>query len=403
MKLYNILIFFFIGIFSDIRTHYSQQLERALHYMQSGQYHQAIDEYTSLLNVAPTHSGIMGNIGYAYKKIHDYQQAIEWYQRALQYDPTNARLLRGISHAYLMIGDFEHGWPAYEYRWVQPPHFNAEFIALMHAGDALHNRTIIIHAEYGLGDVLHFIRYAQLLHNRGATVIVESHERLIPLLSLCPYIDRIIAPHEALPPHDFRVMVMSLPLAFKTTLATIPTSVPYLYADEQLVTFWKEELSQNTYNIGICWLANMHAGSADRTVLQDGKNKSIPTTLLQPLTRIPHIQLYALHHDTIDNKALPIIAFDDFDTSHGAFMDSAALIQNLDLVITVDTAIAHLAGGLGIRTWLLLPYHADWRWMQSIDYSPWYPTVTLFRQTVDGEWQSVIEDVCHALRLESAL
>ena len=382
---------------------HTQLLKAANDAICAGKYTQAITTYKKVLHDFPEHSELLGNIGYAYKKLRDYQSAIEWYQRAIEYDPGNARLLRGISHAYLMIGDFKNGWPAYEYRWIQPPAYNAEFISFMHSGDNVKNKTIIIHSEYGLGDVLQFIRYAQLLHAMGATIIVQSHERLAPLLSLCPYIDHILLPNDALPEHHFRVLVMSLPLAFNTTIETIPKATqPYLYADQDHVDYWKHKIKKNgRYNIGICWQANMHLTSDNQTVCDDAMAKSLPVELLRTIASIPNIRLYSLQKDVPvqlrDAIDFPIIFFDDFDTTHGAFMDSAALIKNLDLVITIDTVTAHLAGGLGVRTWLLLPYHADWRWLENIDHSPWYPKMKLFRQPKAGDWETVIQNVLDEL------
>lgn len=394
-------LYYVLGVFLN-STFIAQEslnlLTQAHDSIANHQYAHAITLYKELLHTFPNHSTLLGNIGYAYKKLCDYKTAILWYQKALLHDPHNARLLRGIAHAYLMIGDFNNGWPAYEYRWVQPPTYNATFISFMHNGGNVRNKIILVRSEYGLGDVLQFIRYTQLLHFMGATIIVQSHESLVPLLSLCPYIDRILLPHDTLPEHDFSIMVMSLPLAFKTTINTIPHNVPYLYASQELIDYWKHKINnQKKIKIGICWQANMHLTSDNRTVCDDACAKSLPIEMLRSIAQIPMVQLYSLQKNVSDqeknNIDFPMIFFDDFDHSHGAFMDSAALMTHLDLIITIDTALAHLAGGLGIRTWLLLPYHADWRWLKDINYSPWYPQMQLFRQTNAHNWKSVIEKI----------
>lgn len=340
-------------------------------------------------------------LGFMAKKLNQYYQAIAIYEHARPFIKQRSTIERALSGAYLALGDLEHGWPSYEYRWVNPPPYNQELKNYLARGGSLHNKIVVLKTEYGLGDTLQFIRYAQMLKDKGARVIIESQKPLIPLLCLCPYIDEI-HPQGAVIPAHFFALLMSLPLIMNTTMETISNKMPYLYADPALIELWKPRMLNNKkLRIGICWQADTHAQSNNQTVIMDAKAKSISLKELAPIADIESVQLYSLQKvnglDQLQQANLKVIHFDDLDTKHGPFMDTAALIKNLDLVITIDTSIAHLAGGLGVPCWLLLNYGADWRWMVNRNDSPWYPTMKLFRQKKPGEWNGVIEEVKNAI------
>jgi hypothetical protein len=243
--------------------------------------------------------------------------------------------------------------------------------------------------EQGLGDTLQFIRYAPLVKERGGTVLVECPASLIPLLSSCAGIDRSVPEGSALPDFQVHVPLMSLPRIFGTTLATIPSNVPYLNADERLVESWREKLRSITeFKIGIAWQGNPNH--------KWDRHRSIPLAQFAPLARLPGVRLVSLQkvHGTeqLKDGHFPILDLGpDLDGSNGAFMDTAAVMKNLDLVVTTDTAIAHLAGALGVPVWVALSRIADWRWMFEREDSPWYPTMRLFRQSELGNWKPVFE------------
>lgn len=243
-----------------------------------------------------------------------------------------------------------------------------------------------------------------MLKQRDAYVIVECQKPLVKLLQLCPYIDKVIQTGNKLPKTDLQALIMSMPLIFNTVLETIPIYIPYLYADNQLVELWHEKIKYDTnFKIGICWQTDMHKNSSNAQAHKDSLAKSIPLSLLAELSQLNNVTLYSLQKiNGIEQlevlpQHLPVISFDNFDESHGPFMDTAALIKNLDLVITVDTSIAHLAGGLGTPTWILLPHQADWRWLLNRYDSPWYPTMRLFRQPEAGDWYTVMNSVKQAI------
>jgi len=375
-----------------------------------------------LLDLINTHKNYDINrlftMAYTYNHTDRQENAVILYQEILRRDPNNAHAQRAISHAYLALGDYKRGWPAYEYRWTEPPYFVQEFKKYLTYTHDLKNKLVLIKGEYGLGDTLQFIRYAQQIQQMGATVIVEAQKSLVPLLELCPYIDTVVPFGTPPPPTHCITMVMSLPLLFDTQLDTIPVNIPYIFPDQRLVTFWKnyfedrDTINHNTkqLRIGICWQSDTHVNSSLQEVKQDAYNKSIPLILCAQLAQTLNYQFYSLQkiNGVDDIKNLPpkfsqfIHELPSLDTEHGPFMDTAAVMMNLDYIITIDTSVAHLSGALGRPTLLLLPYYADWRWLTprsnplytpEIELTPWYPSVYIFRQKNPGDWDSVLKEV----------
>jgi hypothetical protein len=265
-------------------------------------------------------------------------------------------------------------------------------------GSPLEGRTILIHAEQGLGDTIQFIRYAPLVKRRGGTVIVECQPVLSQLLAGCPGIDRLIAQGSPLPAFDVHVPLLSLPRIFGTTLADVPAEVPYLFADAALIERWRDELAGVPgVKIGIAWQGN--------TRFPADCMRSIPLTHFAPLAQVDGVRLFSLQkgpgREQLAATAayLPVIDLADrLDEKAGGFMDTAAVVKNLDLIITSDTAIAHLAGALGVPVWVGLALGADWRYLLGREDSPWYPTMRLFRQTRLGDWDGVFERIASELR-----
>lgn len=377
-------------------------------YAQHYQYTLAYQDALKAAEDDPSNAQKLVSLGFFLKKLNRYEEAIAVYEYARPHIKHRSTIERALSGAYLALGDFQRGWPAYEYRWANPPEYNQELKQYLDAGGSLANKIVVLKTEYGLGDTLHFIRYAQLLKEKGAHVILECQKSLIPLLSRCPYLDEIKPQGSVIPAHFF-ALLMSMPLIFNTTLDTIPHTIPYLFADPLLIDQWaktmriiKEHNKHKTVHIGLCWQAEMHKNSDNQTVQHDAHAKSIPVEMLAELAQLPHIQLYSLQKvhglENLESMQTIIKQFDELDTMNGPFMDTAALMNNLDLVITIDTSIAHLAGGLGVPCWLLLNAAADWRWMIQRDNSPWYSTMRLFRQHQQDDWQSVLDEVIQALQ-----
>lgn len=379
--------------------------------------HQALDLYREILKSIPNNPSILYNIAYTLKKLNRISEAMPYYEKVLSLEPDNSEAHFSLGLAYLGQGNFEQGWKEYEWRWKRDNHGGPRVMSRPQwDGSSLDHKTILLHAEQGLGDTLQFIRYAQVLKERYAVkIIFASHDPLIPLIKLCPYIDHVVSLFEKVPFHDVQVPLLSMPYLCNTRLDSIPPKVPYLYADETLTQYWKEKMGSGlssealakgegqAFKIGICWQGNSNYSTHFlRTAVAA---KSIQLQQFMPLFNVPNIVVYNLQKTTGEEQTKTVkecpsfISFDnDFDGSHGRFMDTAAVIKNLDLMITIDTSMAHLAGGLGIPTWILLPEPADWRWMIGRLDTPWYPNVRLFRQPTAGDWESVINTVINELK-----
>jgi tetratricopeptide (TPR) repeat protein len=323
----------------------------------------------------------------------EYEQAIE-----LKPDYPDAYWNRALVR--LLRGDLEHGWPDYEWRWRCARHSPMpDFTQPRWDGGPLDGRTVLLYAEQGLGDTLHFVRYAPLVKARGGRVIVQCQRALIPLLSHSPGIDGLTAWGDIPPPFDVYVPLMSLPSLFHTTLETIPAGIPYLFADPERIAHWRRELAPvRGLRVGITWQGSpRHPWD---------RHRSVPLALFEPLARNEGVQLISLQQGHGTEQLLdlagrfPVLSLGDLvDRTAGPFMDTAAILRNLDLVVSVDTAIAHLAGGLGVPLWLAVHHTPDWRWLLDRDDNPWYPSARLFRQPAPGDWASVFGRMAEELQL----
>jgi len=375
---------------SDLLTDYANLLNKI------NETEQALELYIKVAQLLPVSAPAQYNVGYTFKKLNHLKEALPFYEKAVQLDPNSAFMHFGISLAYLTAGNFKDGWREYEYRWNAHDIPKKEYEKPLWNGEPLYGKTILLYAEQGLGDNFQFIRYAKIAKEMGATVIFESKASLVNILSLCPYIDYVVTSEQEIPNFDYYAPLMSMPFLCSTTLQTIPCQKPYLYAKKELVAHWKNILNKDkNFKVGICWQGNSSFKTKDLQNVFSGR--SIKLKYLKPLMSIDHISVYSLQKIDGLNQIKDLQDYcklktfdEDFDNTQGAFCDTAAVIQNLDLVITVDTSIAHLAGGLGAPVWILIPDPPDYRWMTDIDYSPWYPTMRLFRQTKSGSWQNVI-------------
>ncbi len=251
-------------------------------------------------------------------------------------------------------------------------------------------KTILLHAEQGFGDSIQFLRYLPLVAAKGARIVLELPDSLVPLLGAGDGVAAIVRRGQSLPPFDLHCPLMSLPLAFGTTLATIPAAVPYLQAPPERVAAWRAQMPRTAVpRVGLVW--------SGKPSHRNDHNRSLALARLAPLLAQANVEFVSLQHDVrdtdkaaLDNAAILRPDFTDF-------ADTAAVIETLDLVVAVDTAVAHLAGSLAKPLWLLLPFCPDWRWMLDRTDCPWYPSARLFRQPRLGDWDSVIEGLCEAL------
>jgi len=354
--------------------------------------------YREALRLNAGYSEAYNNLGITLGKQRKYADAGDCYREALRLKPDypDAHLNRAL--CWLQAGQFEQGWAEYEWRWrcrgVNRPSFSQP----PWSGEPLAGRTILVYAEQGLGDTFEFIRYAPLIKRRGGLVVFECQPQLMPLLSRCPGVDRLVPKGSQVPEFQAHSALLSLPWALRTTVTTVPSEVPYLYADPALVAQWRGELAPlGGYRIGINWQGNPQ--------YKGDRHRSIPLDCFTPLAELPGVRLIGLQKGlgteqlAASGERLGIVDLSGrLDEAAGAFMDSAAVLMNLDLFVTSDTAVAHLAGALGVPTWLALPWSADWRWMDLRPDSPWYPTMRLYRQAEPGNWQTVFRRMADELR-----
>lgn len=384
---------FFLQINGDPNS-YINKFYRATMLCELHEYNFALRLYDELLQQNPNSNQIMYNKAYVLKMIGQFESALPLYRTVLANDPNNQQAHIGLYHCLLNLGQYEEGFKEIEWRLVRKEVRQHGPIDL----NSLHNKTIFISCESGLGDQIQCIRYAKTLKDHGAYVIAQTYEVLIPLMKCCPYVDKVV-PQGTSEKADFVFCYFSLPLVCNTTSEkTIPTPIPYFVINQPLIELWKKNVSQNhNFKIGLSWHSKIQDASFE---FSPYRKRSIPLKKFIALSELSNISFYSLQRVTglnelnDVNKSFPIIVFDsDFDDSHGRFMDTAALMLNLDLVITVDTAVAHLAGALGVRTWLILPATADWRWQQNRTDCPWYPCMRIFRQKHAGNWDEVIQEI----------
>lgn len=367
----------------------------------------SLEVYYKLLELLPNSASIQYNIAYTLKKIGKVDEAIPLYKKVLERNHDYPEAHFGLGLSYLLIGDWEKGWPEYEWRWLRSNNAAKPrvFKEPTWDGSDLHGKRILIHAEQGLGDTFQFVRYAKVAKDKGGYVIVATQRPLITLLRHCPYIDEVVQLHDNYPSFDVQAAMVSMPLICNTRKDNAPNEIPYLYAHPSLVELWRKRLASDTnFKIGICWQGNPNYNTHFLRVAVAAK--SINVNQFAPLGNIPGVSVYCLQHTTgmeqlkdLDPN-FNLIRFDgeDFDNSHGRFMDTAALMKNLDLIVTIDTSTAHLAAALGTPTWIMIPNPPDWRWMLDCDDTPWYPNMRLFRQPTPGDWESVLVVIERELR-----
>jgi tetratricopeptide (TPR) repeat protein len=375
--------------------HPAAQFNRGLSLYELGRYAAAVAAHDAALAATPDHAGAWLNRGRALAAQNRYDEALASYGKALalRKDDADAHFMESL--LLLALGDYRRGFEQYEWRWRRTgmPEQKSRGRPLWRGDYPLPRKTILLHAEQGLGDTIQFARYVPVLAASGASVVLEVQPELTALMARLDGAAKIVARGEALPPFDVHCPLGSLPLALKTEPATVPADIPYLSADDAHLEKWSKRLGpRQRRRIAIAW-------SGNASHLND-RNRSVPFAKLAPLFSSP-AQFISIQRELRDEDAAALAA--EQRVGHiGAelenFSDTAAVIAQCDLVIAVDTAVAHVAGALGRPLWVLLPFAPDWRWTLDGASSPWYPNARLFRQTALGDWDGVIARVSEAVR-----
>jgi tetratricopeptide (TPR) repeat protein len=351
----------------------------------------AVDSFNQAIAAKPDSAEVFSNRGNAQQGLNQLSDAINSYNTAIALKPDWAEAYWNKAIALLLTGELQAGWELYEWRWkTQKAGSKAHnFVQPLWLGtESLVDKTILLHSEQGYGDTIQFCRYATAVLALGAQVVLEAPLSLLPLLQGLDDAIVLVEKGKQLPDFDFHCPLLSLPFAFKTKLDTIPALPAYFHSDKEKVRLWSNRLGpKTTPRIGLVW-----SGS---TVHKNDHNRSL--TLAQLVEHLPKSYRYIClqkEQREVDKAALqahPHVEF--YGNELNDFVDTAALCDLMDVIISVDTSVAHLAGALGKQTWILLPFSPDWRWLLNRTDSPWYPSVRLYRQDTIGDWSTILQRI----------
>ena len=382
-----------------------------------GEFDEALHWIRESLRLQPDPPGSHVNLGNLHARQGDVDAALDCYEQALRLRPDFPEARRNRAYLWLTRGDFERGWPEHEWRLKCAELLLLPVNSPRWTGEDLGGRSILLVAEQGLGDTLQFIRFAPLVKERNGRVVVACPKPLMRLVARCPGVDRVVDWKSALPECDVHAPLLSLPAILETTLANVPAE-SYLSVDSGSVERWQPIVAaalrrcewggtegankpDRVFKIGIVWQGNRgHKGDRWR---------SFPLTHFAHLAKVPGVRLISLQKSDGSEQLAGLggqFAVAELTRRNKGrkdrrdFLDTAAVMSQLDLVVTPDSALAHLAGGLGVRVWVPLSTVGEWRWLIDRDDSPWYPTLRLFRQTAFGDWNSVFQRMADALRQE---
>jgi tetratricopeptide (TPR) repeat protein len=366
--------------------------------MEMGEMEGAVRSLEEAVRLRPDLALAHTNLGAAWRQLDDrpgkaFAAACASLETAIALDPDSPAAHKNLGIVGLLLGDFQRGWANWEWRLREKEQAARPFTRPRWTGGPLENKRILLHIEQGLGDMIQMSRYVPMVAARGAHVILECFPALANLMNGISGAAQVIPAGTPLPEHDLRCPIMSLPFLFGTTLQTIPPPVLLPGPTAERVNQWASRIERDgLYRVGVSW-----AGS---TLHHNDRNRSIALDRFSDLLAVTGVRFFSLQKGSAAEQIKKVPAargMIDLTTALSDFEQTAALIQNLDLVITVDTAVAHLAGALGKSVWIMLPFAPDWRWMLQRSDSPWYPSVRLFRQTTRGDWREVLTAVRKSL------
>ncbi len=370
-----------------------------------GEVEEAEECFATSLAQQPGYLSALKNRGTLWVWAGEVQRGLQWYEEGLKVDPKNAELHRNLGVIYLLLGDYDRGWNEYRWRWAMPGMYRPQTHAPLWRGEPVAGKKVLLYAEQGRGDAIQFVRSASVLAEQGAEVYLQCAPEMVALFSSAPGVTRLLSKEIAVPQVDFHASMVEVvdvhyqinhEIAFAETLHQ--GGEGYLTVSQPLIDYWKKWLEANTSGrrIGINWQGNPeHHADVYR---------SMPLEALRPLSQIEGVQLVNLQFgfgseqfDQCDFADQIVRLPDHVDATDGAFTDTAAILKNLDGVITTDTAIAHLAGAVGADVTVMLGRVPDWRWLTEGDSTRWYPTMKLVRQAELGCWDDVVEKAASEL------
>lgn len=361
-----------------------------------GNYELAKTCYQKALAIQPAYFKAGNNLAKLNQDMLQMEAALQWYKKSIELKPDYAEAHFNLSTALLLTGDFLPGWQEYEWRfkrreWKRTYPYRYEMPRWR--GQSFAGKRLYVHSEQGLVDMLQFVRYLPMVKALGGTLIFATVKPMIRLFKDLDSVDELIDVSQKAQPEsdDYYIPLLSLPGIFQTTLKSIPARIPYLFADESIVATWKARLSGSGLKVGLVW-----AGTVT------DPRRSLPLAKFRPVAQIAGLSLYGLQKgisaEQIEVEGVPEgMEISNFGQEFKDFADTAAVIENLDLIISIDTSVAHLAGAMGKPVWLLLPFSPDWRWLLGRNDSPWYPSMRLFRQPSPGDWDTVIRQIAAEL------
>jgi tetratricopeptide (TPR) repeat protein len=376
-------------------------LGNSLRYL--GRVTESDDAFQKAIDLSPQYFNAYRNRGTLHAWTGRVDLAFKYYYEAMQLNPSDAELHRNLGVIHLLQGNFQEGWKEYDYRWKCKEAISHPYLQPKWNGQELKGKTILLYSEQGLGDTIHFVRFAKLLQDRGARTILAMQPALLALLQHCPGIHRLIPNTLGIDEGiDYHCSLLDVARVLQIDDKNIPNECPYIQIPKPLIDYWGNVLSKALpsakLRVGIVW-----QGNPDH---QADMFRSIPLSAMKPLADIEGIQLISLQrgHGTEQLKSwtgskLIYCMPEEIDQSSGAFMDTSAILHHLDWIVTSDTSMAHLSGALARPTCLMLGYTPDWRWLQERIDSPWYPSLRLFRQAKIGDWSDVVQSVAKHLEL----
>ena len=358
---------------------------------------EATKAYNTAISLQPDYAEAFNNLSVVLREKGKLDKSIEASNMAISLQPDYAEAYHNLSFSYNLKGDIQKGLKLYEWRLKKKrfPTSMPKYHLIWDGNKSVSEKNFFVYEEQGLGDIIQFSRYLLLLKQKGAKVIFKVKKKMHALLKT---LDKDIDLVDSDPENnniDFETPLLSLPYLFNTNLNTIPSKVSYIAADHDKVIFWSKKLSKSTFKIGICWQGN-------KNKIDFGRSFSL--SRFEAISRLPNVELISLHKGEGEKQIKDInfnitLLGNGFDSGEDAFIDTAAVMANCDLIITSDTSIAHLAGALGCYTWVLLKKVPDWRWMLERDDSPWYPNIKLYRQKNRNDWNDVFKTIKKDLQL----